>query len=81
MIATLVYGKLLAIHLPMPRPGGNPNINKNPQTFSTEREESLTELLQLRVSSSMKESLKQLDGWQEFVRQAIAEKLAEINHK
>jgi len=65
----------------MPRPGGNPDINKNPQTFSTERDESLTELLQLRVSGSMKESLKLLDGWQELVRQAIAEKLAKINQE
>ncbi|MCY7393496.1 MAG: hypothetical protein LH647_18975 [Leptolyngbyaceae cyanobacterium CAN_BIN12] len=65
----------------MPRPGGNPDINKNPQTFSTERDESLTELLQLRVSGSMKESLKRLDGWQELVRQAIAEKLAKINQE
>jgi hypothetical protein len=55
------------------RPGGNPDIKK--YGFKTERNEPLRERLQIRVPASMKQQLKQLDDWQEFVRQAIAEKL------
>jgi hypothetical protein len=47
----------------------------NPQTFKTDREESLTELLQLRVPRSMKAALSELEDWREFVRAAIEEKL------
>ena len=55
------------------RPGGNPDIKK--YQFKTDRDEPLRERLQIRVPTSMKNRLKQLDNWQEFVRQAIAEKL------
>ncbi len=56
------------------RPGGNPDIKK--YGFKTDRDEPLRERLQLRVPTSMKQQLLSQDNWQEFVRQAIAEKLA-----
>lgn len=55
------------------RPGGNPDIKK--YGFKTDRIEPLREKLQLRVSASMKQQLTSRENWQEFVRQAIAEKL------
>lgn len=59
------------------RPGGNPDIKK--YGFKTDRDEPLRELLQIRVATSMKQQLKQQDNWQEFVRQAIAEKLESVS--
>lgn len=61
--------------MPRPKGSGNPRIHLNPQTFKTDREESLTELLQLRVPRSMKAALSELEDWREFVRAAIEEKL------
>ena len=55
------------------RPGGNPDIKK--YGFRTDRDEPLRSRLQLRVPDSMKQQLDQQDNWQEFVRQAIYEKL------
>jgi hypothetical protein len=55
------------------RPGGNPDLQK--YSFTTERDEPLRERLQIRVPASMKKELEAKDNWQEFVRQAIAEKL------
>jgi len=55
------------------RPGGNPDIEKF--RFKTDRDEPLRERLQIRVPASMKQELQQQDNWQEFVRQAIADKL------
>ncbi len=56
--------------------------NKNPRTdqisayaFKTEREESCTASLNVRVPPSLLAKLKKKDNWQEFVREAIAEKL------
>lgn len=56
--------------------------NKNPKidqikayTFKTERKESCTAQLNLRVPPSLLLELKKKDNWQELVRQAIAEKL------
>ena len=56
--------------------------NKNPQTaqikpyvFKTDRQESCTAQLNLRVPPSLLSQIKSQDNWQEFVRQAIAEKL------
>lgn len=43
--------------------------------FKTDRKEPLRERLQIRVPTSMKQQLQQQENWQEFVRQAIAEKL------
>ncbi|BAZ46979.1 hypothetical protein NIES4102_40250 (plasmid) [Chondrocystis sp. NIES-4102] len=55
------------------RPGGNPGLQK--YSFTTDRDEPLRERLQIRVPASMKKELEAKDNWQEFVRQAIAEKL------
>lgn len=57
----------------MSNPKGNPNIKE--YGFKTDREESLTAKLSMRVTPSMLSELKKKDNWQEFVRQAIAEKL------
>ena len=58
---------------PMSNPKGNPDIKR--YGFTTEREESLTAKLSMRVAPSMLDELKKKDNWQEIVRQAIAEKL------
>ncbi|MEC4895822.1 MAG: hypothetical protein SAL07_25500 [Oscillatoria sp. PMC 1051.18] len=58
------------------RPGGNPDIKS--YGFKTDRSEPLRENLQLRISASMKEQLKSQENWQEFVREAIAEKLKSV---
>ena len=57
----------------MSNPKGNPNIKK--YGFKTDRPESLTAKLSMRVAPSMLEELKKKDNWQELVREAIAEKL------
>lgn len=59
------------------RPGGNPEIAK--YGFTTDREEPLTEKIQLRVSMSMKQALDQIDGDRnEFIREAIAKALEKL---
>lgn len=58
----------------MSNPKGNPKIKE--YGFKTDREESLTAKLSMRVPPSMLDELKKKDNWQELVRQAIAEKLA-----
>lgn len=58
------------------RPGGNPDIKK--YAFKSDRDEPLRSRLQLRVSDSMKQQLDQQDDWQEFVRQAVSEKLQAV---
>ena len=55
------------------RPGGNPDIKK--YGFKTDRAEPLRERVQIRIPTSMKKKLQEQENWQEFVRQAIAEKL------
>lgn len=55
------------------RPGGNPELKK--YCFTTDPDEPLRERLQIRVPASMKKELEAKDNWQEFIRQAIAEKL------
>ncbi|ACK73343.1 PAS/PAC sensor hybrid histidine kinase [Gloeothece citriformis PCC 7424] len=57
----------------MVRPKGNPNLSL--YHFTTDRDESLTAKLSLRVTDSMLEQIQTQDNWQEFVREAIAEKL------
>ncbi len=52
---------------------GNPKIKD--YGFKTDRVESLTAKLSVRVAPSMLDELKKQDNWQELVRQAIAEKL------
>ena len=55
------------------RPGGNPDIKK--YGFKTNRSESCTAQITVRIPPSLKAQLTQKDNWQELVRQAIAEKL------
>ena len=57
----------------MSNPRGNPKIRE--YGFKTDREESLTAKLSVRITPSMLKELRKKDNWQELVRQAIAEKL------
>ena len=57
------------------RPGGNPDLIK--YAFKTDRDEPLREKVNLRVSKSMLEKLKEKENWHEFIRQAIARALEE----
>lgn len=57
----------------MSNPRGNPKIKE--YGFKTDREESLTAKLSVRITPSMLEELRKKDNWQELVRKAIAEKL------
>ena len=57
------------------RPGGNPDL-KNYQ-FTTDKEESCTAKLTLRLAPSDYQKLKSLENWQEKTRKAIA-KLIEL---
>ncbi len=52
------------------RPGGNPDLVK--YQFSTDREESCTAKMTLRLPPSQYAKLKEIDNWQEKVRLAIA---------
>lgn len=62
------------------RPGGNPEIAT--YGFKTDREEPLTERIQLRVSESMKQALARLDcDRNEFIRNAIAQALLGLESK
>ncbi|WP_026730988.1 hypothetical protein [Fischerella sp. PCC 9605] len=58
----------------MPNPKGNPD---NLKPFTTDREEPLTERLNIRISKSMKDALSQQENYPEFVRQAIQKALDE----
>ena len=51
------------------RPGGNPDLIK--YQFSTDREESCTAKMTLRLPPSQYAKLKEIDNWQEKVRLAI----------
>lgn len=62
---------------PMSNPKGNPNIKE--YGFTTDRKESLTAKLSMRVAPSMLDELKKQDNWQELVRTAIAEKLQQAS--
>ncbi|KAI9132347.1 hypothetical protein [Acaryochloris sp. CCMEE 5410] len=61
----------------MPRPGGNPDLVAH--QFKTDRPEPLSARIQIRVTERMKEQVTAVPNWQEFVREAIAEKLLERN--
>ncbi len=60
----------------MSRPGGNPALEEH--QFTTDREESCTAKLQVRVPPSMLDELKEYKNWQEIVRQVLAEKLVKL---
>lgn len=61
----------------MARPGGNPDLVE--YQFTTDRSEPLLAKLQLRIAKSMKAQIEAIPNWQEFVRDAIAEKLERNN--
>lgn len=58
------------------RPGGNPDLKQH--QFQAEGDEPLSAKLSMRVTQSMLDELKQYDGWQDLVREAIAAKLKEL---
>lgn len=55
------------------RTGGNPELVRH--QFKTEREEPCSDRLQIRMPTSMVERIKSKPGWQEWIREIIAEKL------
>jgi hypothetical protein len=62
----------------MPNPKGTP---ENLQPMKSEREEPLTEQVNLRVSKSMKEGIQQQDDPPQFCRDAIQKALDEKQGK
>jgi hypothetical protein len=56
----------------MPNPKGNP---ENLKPIKSERDEPLTERINLRITKPMKEELSTKDNPPEFCREAIQEKL------
>lgn len=58
----------------MPNPKGNP---ENLKPYTTDRQEPLTEKINLRITKSMKEELQQIENAPEFCRQAIQKALDE----
>ncbi|MBH8561429.1 hypothetical protein I8748_04415 [Nostoc sp. CENA67] len=62
----------------MPNPKGNPESLK---PFTTDREEPLTERLNLRITKTMKEEVQQQEDPPEFCRRAIQKALDEIKQK
>ncbi|MEH1831143.1 MAG: hypothetical protein V7L29_03425 [Nostoc sp.] len=56
----------------MPNPKGNP---KSLKPFTTDREEPLTEKMNIRMTKEMKEEVQQQENPPEFCREAIQEKL------
>jgi secreted Zn-dependent insulinase-like peptidase len=56
------------------RPGGNPELEQH--KFTTTRAEPLVAPLHLRITQSMKDELSKLPNPNDFVRDAISEKLA-----
>ncbi|MGK7896440.1 MAG: hypothetical protein AB4372_23190 [Xenococcus sp. (in: cyanobacteria)] len=63
----------------MSRPGGNPDLVE--YQFTTDREESCTAKLQVRVPPSMLNELKGYKNWQEIVRQVLAEELVKLREQ
>jgi hypothetical protein len=57
------------------RPGGNPDLEKYQFKRPEGRSESMSEILNLRVTKTMKERLMSQSNWQSFVRDAIAKAL------
>ncbi|BAZ51130.1 PAS/PAC sensor hybrid histidine kinase [Nostoc sp. NIES-4103] len=61
----------------MPNPKGNPEIKKH--GFKTDRDESLTESLTIKVTKSMLEKLKSIDNYRDKCRQAITRMIDELS--
>jgi hypothetical protein len=59
------------------RPGGNPEIKK--YGFKTTRDEPLSQQINIRIAKSMEVKLKELPRWQDLVREAIEEKLNQVD--
>ena len=53
----------------MPNPKGNPNLYKS--GFKTDRAESCTAQINIRIPPSLKAKLKNVDNWQEGVREYL----------
>ncbi len=58
----------------MPNPKGTP---ENLKPFKSDRDEPLTEKINLRIPKSMKDDLNKVDNYPEFCRQAIRKALDE----
>jgi hypothetical protein len=67
--------------MPKGRPGGNPDLVKYHFKQKYDWDEPCTSRLVLRVPESMKLSLKEINGWQEIVRKAIAVELEKEKKK
>ncbi len=67
--------------MPKGRPGGNPALKDYQFEQRYDWDEPCTAQLVLRVPPSMKASLKQIKGWQELVRKAIAAELEKAKQK
>ncbi len=60
----------------MSKTRGNPEVAK--YHFKTERSESCTAQLNLKVPPSLLEKIKEQDNWQDFVRQTLARELGAV---
>lgn len=69
----------------MTRKTKNPNYKGNPDIykygFKTDREESCTAQINVRIPPSHKAKLKQVKGWQEKLRETINELISEAPEK
>jgi hypothetical protein len=72
---TLFPGKLAILDIEVFMANPNPSPKTRYQTY---RAEPLTHVVAVKVGNSMKAELDRLDNAAEFVRQAIAEKLQEL---
>ena len=61
----------------MPNPDGNPNIKK--YGFTTDREEPLTEQINIRFTKTVMARLRTLENIPEFIRQAVVKALDELD--
>ncbi len=62
---------------------GNPNAGLNgiETRFTTDREEPLTSLIQVKAPASLAAELKAIPGWQEFLRKTIRKAISERNRR
>ncbi len=67
-----MFQRLFSYLYTMPNPKGNP---KSLKPFTTDREEPLTEKMNIRMTKEMKEEVQQQENPPEFCREAIQEKL------
>ena len=67
--------------MPKGRPGGNPVLKDYQFEQKYDWDEPCSDQLVLRVPPSMKSSLRQIKGWQELVRKAIAAEIEKAKEK